>query len=83
MLLAAVQLYVLVLRSLDMKYVSFPNVRGHSHNRTTHSLRENDAKFQTHTPSAFHVKIPNLPKNDVYNFRYKASVPFSFFRTSA
>ena len=49
-------------------------VRGHSHIESSHSLRENDAKFQAHPPSTLHVKMPNLPKIDVYNFRYKISV---------
>ena len=37
------------------------------------SLHENDAKFQlqTHPPSTLHIKMPNLPKIDVYNSRYK------------
>ena len=42
--------------------------------QSSHSLRENDAKFQTHPPSTLHVKIPNLPKINVYNFRNKISV---------
>ena len=41
--------------------------------RTSHSLRENDDKFQTHSPSALHVKMPKLLKVDVHNFRYKIS----------
>ena len=49
-------------------------VRGHSHITSSQSSRENDAKCQTHPPSTLHVKIPNLPKIDVYNFRYKISV---------
>ena len=49
-------------------------VKGHSHTESSHSLRENDAKFQTHPPSTLQVKMPNLPKIDVYNFRYKISV---------
>ena len=78
-LLAAVQLNnVSVLSSLDMKYFSFAYVstwvRGHSLIESSHSLDENDAKFQTHPPSTLHVKMPNLPKIDVYNFRYKISV---------
>ena len=49
-------------------------VRGHSHIESSKSLHENDAKFQTHPPSTLHVKIPNLPKIDVYNVRYKISI---------
>ena len=40
----------------------------------SHSLCQNDAKFQTHPPSTLHVKMPNLSKIDVYNFRYRISV---------
>ena len=32
--------------------------------------------FQTHPPSTIHVKMPNLPKIDAYNFRYKMNVEF-------
>ena len=46
---------------------------GHSDTESSHSLRENDAKFQTHSPSILHAKMPNLSKIDVYNFRYKIS----------
>ena len=49
-------------------------VRGHSHIESFHSLRENDAKFQTHSPSTLHVKMPNLPKINVRNFTYKVRV---------
>ena len=49
-------------------------VRGHSHIESFHSLRENDANFQTHPLSTLHVKMPNLPKIDAYKFRYKISV---------
>ena len=52
-------------------YVKF---RGHSHIKPSDSLCQNDAKFQTHPPSTLHIKIPNLLKIDVYNFRYKISV---------
>ena len=48
-------------------------VRGQSHIESSHSLHENDAKFQTHLQSTLHVKMTNLPKIDVYNFRYKIS----------
>ena len=47
--------------------------RGHSHMESSHSLFENDAKFQTHPYSTLHVKMPNMPKIGVYNFRYKIS----------
>ena len=47
-------------------------VRGRSHIESSHSLRQNDAKLQTHPPSTLNVKMPNLPKIDVYNFRYKS-----------
>ena len=49
-------------------------VRGHSNIESSHSLRQNDAKLQTHPPSTLNVKMPNLPKIDVYNFGYKISV---------
>ena len=49
-------------------------VRGYSHIEYSHSLRQNDVKLQTHPPSGLNVKMPNLPKIDVYNFRYKISV---------
>ena len=45
-----------------------------SHIESSHSLHENDGKFQTYPPSTLHVKMPNLTKIDVYNFRYKISV---------
>ena len=69
-LLAAVQLHnVLELRSLDMRYFSFASVKGHWYIESSHSLRESDAKFQTHLPSTPHAKMPNLLKINVYNFR--------------
>ena len=49
-------------------------VRGHLHIESSHSLRENDAKFQSHPPSTLHFKMLNRPKINVYNFRYKVSV---------
>ena len=49
-------------------------VRGHSHIEPSNSLRQNDAKFQAHPPITLLVKMPNLPKTDVYNFRYKINV---------
>ena len=51
-------------------------VWGHSHIESSQSLRENDAKFQIHPPSTLHVKMLNLPKIDVYNFRYIISIGF-------
>ena len=51
-------------------------VRGHLHIESSHSLHENDAKFQTHPPSTPHIKISTLPKVDVYNFRYKTRKNF-------
>ena len=70
-------LYVLVLRSLDMKNFSFANFSIPVYGVTQISnlptvLRQHDAKFQTH-PST-HVKMPNLQKIDVYKFRYEISV---------
>ena len=44
--------------------------RGNSQIESSHSLRQNDAKFQTHPPITLLVKMPNLPKMDAYNFRY-------------
>ena len=50
-------------------------VRGHSYIESCHSLHENDAKFQNQPPSKYlYVKMPNFPKLDVYNFRYKNNV---------
>ena len=49
-------------------------VRGHSYIESSHSLCQNDAKFQTHPTSTLHIKMANLHKIDVYNFRYKISV---------
>ena len=49
-------------------------VRDHLHIKSSHSLHENDAKFQTHPPSTLRVKMPDLPKIDVYNVRCKISV---------
>ena len=48
--------------------------KGHSHIESSHSLCENDAMFQIHPPSTLHVKMPNLRKIDVYNFRYKIGI---------
>ena len=42
--------------------------------QVSHSLCQNDTKFQTHPPSNIHVKMANLLKIDVYNFRYEISV---------
>ena len=42
--------------------------------QSSHSLRENDAKFQTYPPSTLYVKMPNLPKINIYDIRYKISV---------
>ena len=36
---------------------------GQSHIEPSHSLRQNDAKLQTHPPSTLDVKMPNLSKN--------------------
>ena len=47
---------------------------GHSHIKPSHSLHQNDAKLQTHPPSTVNVTMPNLPKIDVYIFKYKISV---------
>ena len=47
---------------------------GHSYTESSHTLHENDAKFQTHPPSILHVKMSNLLKVDVYNLRYKICV---------
>ena len=41
---------------------------------TSQSFRQNDAKLQTHPPSTINVKMPNLPKTDVYNFKYEVCV---------
>ena len=49
-------------------------LRGHAHIESPHSLCQNDSKLQTHPLSTLNVKMPNLPKIDVYNFRYKISV---------
>ena len=43
-------------------------LRGHSNIESSHSLRQNDA--QTHPLSTLNVKMSNLPKIDVYNFKY-------------
>ena len=45
-----------------------------SHIESSHSLRHNDAKLQTHPPSTLNAKMLDLPNIDVYNFRYKVSV---------
>ena len=51
-------------------------VRGHLHIESSSSLHENDARFQfqTQQPSTIYVKMPNLPKIDIYYFRYKIEV---------
>ena len=54
-------------------------VRGHSHIESSQSFCQNDAKFQTHPACTLHVKMPNLPKIDVYNFRYKIKVGILIF----
>ena len=36
------------------------------------SLRQIDANLQTHLPSTQNVKMPNLPKIDVHNFKYNS-----------
>ena len=48
--------------------------KGYSLIKSSHSLRENDAEFQNHPPSTLNVKMPNLPKIDVYNSRYEISL---------
>ena len=40
----------------------------------SHSLRQNDAKLQTHLPSTGYAKMSNLPKIDVYNFKQEISL---------
>ena len=47
---------------------------GHSHIEPSHSLRQNDVKLQTHPPSTVNGKMLNLPKSDVYNFKYRIGV---------
>ena len=49
-------------------------LRVHSHIESSHSLRQNDARLQTDPPSTLNVEIPNMPKINVYNFKYKISV---------
>ena len=74
-LLAAVQLYVLVIKHeiFQLCQCYYTYLRGHSHMESSPSLHENDAKFQlqTHPPGTLHIKMPNLPKINVFNFRYK------------
>ena len=41
------------------------------HIESSHSLRHNDAKLQTHPLSTLNAKMIDLPNIDVYNFRYK------------
>ena len=66
---------------------SYNRFKGHSHIGSSYSLHQNDTKLQTHPPSTLNVKMPHLPKIEVYNFKYKISVgnlmKFSFFRTKA
>ena len=49
-------------------------IRDHSQTESSHSLPQNDAKLQTHPPNTLNVKMSNLPKLDVYNFKHKISV---------
>ena len=49
-------------------------VRSHSYIESSHSLRQNGTKLQTHLPSTLNAKVLNLPKINVYNFRYKITV---------
>ena len=37
-------------------------------------MRENDATLQTHPPSTLNVKMQNLLKIDIFNFKYGISV---------
>ena len=37
-------------------------------------MSQNGGTFQTHTQTTLCVEMPNLPKIDVYEFRYKTSV---------
>ena len=78
-LLAEMQLHVLLLRSLDMKYFSFTNVSMPVQGFTqisslpTVCVKTMLSSRPTH-PSTLHVKMPNLPKINVCNFRYKITV---------
>ena len=62
-------------------------LRSHLHIKSSHSLRQNDGKLQNHPPTILNLKIPNLPKIDVYNFKYKISArnirKLSFLHKSA
>ena len=42
--------------------------------KSSHNLCQNDTKLQTHPASILNVKMLNLAKIDVYNFKYKISV---------
>ena len=53
--------------------------RGHSHIEYSHSLCQNDTKVQNQPPSTFNIKMPDLPKIDVYNCKYIISVGNLFF----
>ena len=71
---------VLVLRSLDMKYFRFANVSipmegvTHISNLPTVCLNMMLSSRPTQPVYTLYVKMPNLPKIDVYNFRYKINV---------
>ena len=77
-LLASVQLYVLAIRPLDTKYFScaivITRVLGVTHisNLPTVCVKMILSSRPTHCN--LHVKMTNLPKIDVYNFRYKIRV---------
>ena len=52
----------------------FYTTRNHSHIESSHSLCQNDPKLQTHPPIIVKVKMPNLLKVNVYNFKCKISL---------
>lgn len=47
------------------------DLRSHSHIKSFASQCQNYAKFQTNPPSTLNIKIPSLPKTNVYDFKYK------------
>ena len=57
---------------LLFKNWSFIEVRGHSHIKSSYSLHQNDVKFQAHPLTTLYVKMPNVPKSDVYTSDIKS-----------
>ena len=67
-------MHMIVFDEITKDLIQKTTLRGHSHIECSHSLHQNDSKLQTHPPSTLNIKMLNLPKINVYNFRYKIRV---------